>query len=137
MALGPLISLDNAKRARTGFDRLETEILAETAANLGHHGRMAEKALEKLAAATDDDREALLQEAADAVWSYFIQREFCGMRDQTAIIREMNIPRPVLNRMGAIKKKWRSSRQGRLLLLRICQVSEQRQPGLKQEAGCK
>ena len=105
MALRPPISLDAAQHARTGFDSLETEILAETAANLGHHGRMAEKALEKLAAAKHDDREALLQEAADAVWSYFIQREFCGMRDQTPIIREMNIPSAVLNRMGAIKKK--------------------------------
>ncbi len=105
MALRPPISLDQARHSATGFERLETEILAEAASNLGHHGRMAEQALDRLSTATGDDRDALMQEAADAVWSYFIQREFCGMHDQASIIREMNIPRSVLNRMGVMKRK--------------------------------
>ncbi len=105
MALRPPISLFQAKSARTGFDRLETEILAEAASNLGHSGRQAEQALARLANAGEDDREALLQAAADAVWAYFIQREFCGMHDHASIVHEMNIPQAVLNRLGVVKKK--------------------------------
>lgn len=105
MALRPPLSLSQAKNARSGFAQLEAEILGEAAANLGHHGRQAEAALLRLAEARDADREALTQAAADAVWAYFIQREFCGMRDHGPIIREMNIPLSVLNRLGAMKKK--------------------------------
>ena len=48
---------------------------------------------------------ALLDRAAEAVWAFLIQREFCGMKDHTFIIREMHIPKAVLNRMGAMKRK--------------------------------
>ncbi|WP_348630558.1 DUF6665 family protein, partial [Mesorhizobium sp. M7A.F.Ca.CA.004.02.1.1] len=32
---------------------------------------------------------------------YFIQRELCGLRKHDAVIREYNIPRAVLARLGA------------------------------------
>ncbi|WP_348639918.1 DUF6665 family protein, partial [Mesorhizobium sp. M7A.F.Ca.US.001.04.1.1] len=32
---------------------------------------------------------------------YFIQRELCGLRKHDAVIREYNIPKAVLARLGA------------------------------------
>ncbi|TIV55267.1 MAG: hypothetical protein E5V86_27500, partial [Mesorhizobium sp.] len=48
-----------------------------------------------------DQRNRLLKEAAAAVHAYFIQRELCGLRKHDAVIREYNIPRAVLVRLGA------------------------------------
>ncbi|MBU1175999.1 MAG: hypothetical protein KKH72_11410 [Alphaproteobacteria bacterium] len=89
----------------TVLSQVETEILEEAASSLGHYGRAAEAALARLKGADAGNRPALLQNAADAVWAFLIQREFCGMRDHRFIIREMDIPRSVLNRMGAIRRK--------------------------------
>lgn len=89
----------------TTLSQIETEILEEAASSLGHYGRAAETALQKLADADADTRAALLDKAADAVWAYLVQRELCGMKDHSFIIREMHIPKPVLNRMGAIRRK--------------------------------
>jgi hypothetical protein len=97
------LSLSCAISARSGFARVEAEILAETGAVLGHRGRSLEAALADLAAAGEDEKEALLQAAADEVWSYFVQREMCGMHDHSGIICEMKIPQAVLNRMGSVK----------------------------------
>ncbi|WP_367161450.1 DUF6665 family protein, partial [Mesorhizobium sp.] len=46
-------------------------------------------------------RNRLLKEAAAAVHAYFIQRELCGLRKHDAVIREYDIPRAVLVRLGA------------------------------------
>ncbi len=82
---------------------LGNEILAEKAAALGRAGRKAEDSLARLrlAAADDEQRAALLKAAADAVHAYFIQRELCGLRRHDAVIREYDIPRAVLVRLGA------------------------------------
>ncbi len=85
--------------------QLETEIFEEAVTALGHYGRAAEAALATLEQADDTNREKRLDKAAGAVWSYLIQREHCGLRDHRYIIREMGIPKAVLNRMGAIKKR--------------------------------
>ena len=89
----------------TKLSQVETEILEEAASSLGYYGRAAETALAKFEAADPGARAALLDKTAEAVWAFLIQREFCGMKDHAFIIREMKIPKAVLNRMGAMKRK--------------------------------
>ena len=79
-------------------------MMAEAAAALGRAGAKAETALAQLsdeACLEERGRDALLRAAADAVWNLFIQREACGMRDQRQVIRDLDIPRAVLVRLGA------------------------------------
>lgn len=89
--------------ADSGLDLLGHEILAEKAAALGRAGEKARLALAMLKEKPVDaeERDALLKAAAAAVHAYFIQRELCGLRRHDAIIREYDIPRAVLVRMGA------------------------------------
>lgn len=87
---------------------IETEVLAEKASSLGHHGRLVEQAMAALHAfdeAPGDpaERLVLVKRAARETWKYFIQRELCGLRDQREIIRFYGIPRDVLVRLGAIE----------------------------------
>ncbi|MBL8576761.1 MAG: hypothetical protein JNK47_06020 [Mesorhizobium sp.] len=89
--------------ADSGLDLLGHEILAEKAAALGKAGEKARLALARLREIPreDEGREAALKVAAAAVHAYFIQRELCGFRRHESIIREYDIPRAVLVRMGA------------------------------------
>ena len=91
-----------------GLELLQEEVVAEQASSLGHHGRKAEKALAALKAWDAGEpvpgaatREALVKAAARDVWAFLVQRELCGLRDERHVIREMRIPREVLNRLGA------------------------------------
>ena len=85
---------------------LDSEMLAEKASALGHHGRLVETALAELRAcpAAADERPAVRSRAAQAVWAFFVQRELCGLRDQREVIRFYDIPQEVLVRLGAIEK---------------------------------
>lgn len=86
----------------SALDLLGHEILAEKAAALGRAGQRVEEALAKLRENGEGgDRNRLLKEAAEAVHAYFIQRELCGLRKHDAVIREYDIPRAVLVRLGA------------------------------------
>lgn len=86
----------------SALDLLGHEILAEKAAALGRAGQRVEEALAKLRENGEGgDRNRLLKEAAEAVHAYFIQRELCGLRKHDAVIREYDIPRAVLARLGA------------------------------------
>ncbi|MEP9389530.1 DUF6665 family protein [Mesorhizobium sp. KR9-304] len=89
--------------ADSGLDLLGHEILAEKAAALGKAGEKARLALAKLREAPPgtEGRETALKVAADAVHAYFIQRELCGFRRHDGIVREYEIPRAVLARLGA------------------------------------
>ena len=65
-------------------------------------GQRVDETLAKLREGGDGEhRNRLLKEAAAAVHGYFIQRELCGLRKHDAVIREYNIPRAVLVRLGA------------------------------------
>jgi hypothetical protein len=77
--------------------------LAEKAASLGHAGRKVELALDRLRAHQGDGekRMALVRNAADAVYGYFVQRELCGFRRHDDVIRDYKIPGEVLVRLGA------------------------------------
>ncbi|PBB99351.1 DUF6665 family protein [Mesorhizobium sp. WSM3862] len=86
----------------SALDLLGHEILAEKAAALGRAGQRVDEALAKLRENGEGgDRNRLLKEAAEAVHAYFIQRELCGLRKHDAVIREYDIPRAVLVRIGA------------------------------------
>ncbi|TGT75292.1 hypothetical protein EN802_09845 [bacterium M00.F.Ca.ET.159.01.1.1] len=86
----------------SALDLLGHEILAEKAAALGRAGERVEQTLRKLREGGEGEHRArLLKEAAAAVHAYFIQRELCGLRRHDAVIREYDIPRAVLVRLGA------------------------------------
>jgi len=89
--------------ADSGLDLLGHEILAEKAAALGKAGEKARLTLETLKAQPvgTEGRDTALKAAAQAVHAYFIQRELCGFRRHEAVIREYEIPRAVLARLGA------------------------------------
>ena len=48
-------------------------------------------------------RSALLDEAADRVWAFMIQRELCGLRYWEAVVKDYGIPQEVLNRVGQVR----------------------------------
>jgi hypothetical protein len=105
MSLAEIAALRHA--LTSGFDPVETEIAGEKASALGHHGRLAEKAVAALhaydaAPEPGVERLVLVKAAAREVWKYFIQRELCGLRDQSDVIREYRIPQEVLTRLGAM-----------------------------------
>jgi len=86
----------------TGDAVLRYELLEEQAHSLGRAGRKVEAAL---AALRDhpggEGRGAVLKAAADAVWSFLVQREVMGLRDRNAVVAQYGIPREVLARLGA------------------------------------
>jgi hypothetical protein len=85
---------------------VESEIRGEKAAALGDAARRVEAALAAIRRELSDaDRDRLLDEAAEAVWGFLIQRELMGLRDREAIIAYYDIPREVLNRTGIIRAK--------------------------------
>ena len=93
-------------RADQGMNVLESEVLAEKAASLGHHGRLVEQAMAALRAfdaapGPAEERVMLLKAAAREVWKFLVQRELCGLRDQKEVIRHYGIPPEVLVRLGA------------------------------------
>jgi hypothetical protein len=98
------------RRSDAAFNLLESDMLAEKASSLGHHGRLVEAALAALrafdAVPGDDpvERLKLVRKAAREVWAFFVQRELCGLRDQKQIIKDYGIPGEVLVRLGAIEK---------------------------------
>jgi hypothetical protein len=105
----PMTSAQLRTLSELGVNTLESEILAEKASSLGHHGRMVEKTMAALkafdpATGTADERLVLVKAAARATWKFFVQRELCGLRDQREIIRFYGIPQEVLNRLGAIER---------------------------------
>jgi hypothetical protein len=78
--------------------------LAERADSLGRAGRKAEEALERLKQASEQNREACLNAAADAVYALFIQREVCGLRNGRDVIARYGVPGQVLARLGTVRR---------------------------------
>lgn len=102
MALRLPQTLSTSVSSVEAFDAgLQVELMAEKAASLGRAGRRVEKTLAVLREASAEDRPAALKDAADAVWSLFVQREICGQRDQKPVIAIYDIPKDVLVRLGA------------------------------------
>lgn len=108
MSVRPPTFSDRKAGLQSGAGILEAEILAEMAASLGRAGRALEKALVQLslheAACRGDEaeeqRQLLLQIAADAAWALLIQYELSGLSSQTQLVKRYGIPPDVLVRVG-------------------------------------
>jgi hypothetical protein len=109
MSVRPPQSFHQPGFSNSGFNVLEYEMMSERAAALGRQGLKVEEALAALNAwdpgrDNEAQRESLRDEAADAVWGLFIQREICGLRNNREIIKRYAIPSDVLARVGAVRK---------------------------------
>ncbi|CDM62965.1 MULTISPECIES: DUF6665 family protein [Rhizobium] len=107
MSLRPPRSLSGQSSA--GLNPLEYELASARADALGRQGRKMEAALARLASWSPEnnhktDRQTLLDEASDAVWALFIQREICGLHNDKDVIKRYQIPGEVLARLGATRK---------------------------------
>jgi hypothetical protein len=97
---------------RTPVDVLDYEIVQEQAAALGRMGRALEAALARLvefdaehprasaAAPMRQLRRTLVMEAGHALWMLVVQREACGLRDFSAVMRDYHVPDEVQRHMG-------------------------------------
>ena len=105
------LSTDHQKE--TGWGVLDYEIREQIAHTLGTLGGQVERALAALRALEagargsgwENQRRALLDDAAEAVWAFMIQRELCGFRNWDAVVRDYGIPREVLNRVGQVRRE--------------------------------
>lgn len=106
------MTLPAAPRSASGVAALDYEIAQAQASALGRLGRALEAAL---AALSDYDsaknpesgnaRSKLVQDAADALWCFMVQREFIGLRDPRPVIRQYRVPAEVQNRMGCFTEQ--------------------------------
>lgn len=83
----------------TGVEVLEAEMIGEQAYALGLLAKKMERALDPYAKSNGDPRHTQL--AADAVYTFFIQREFIGFGNHDYVIDFYDIPKPVLARVGS------------------------------------
>ena len=86
------------------------EAASETAAALGRAGKRLEDALAALerhdaTPGSNQDRDMLVQEAADCAWALFIQRDFLGLKSDHHLTGTYRIPRDVMGRVGVFRKK--------------------------------
>ena len=92
-------------------DTIEHEVAEEKAGALGRSGRRLEQALavfraHEVAGARNEPRdsarrERLLWELAERLEAFIVQREACGLRDLRHVLDYYDIPREVLERIGA------------------------------------
>jgi hypothetical protein len=94
---------------------IEIELAAETAANLGRNGARLRKALDALhmfdaTVSTGNQRMEpsarirLVQAAAEAFWSYTVQRELLGVQDAAYIAEQYGVPAEVRAFAGCSKQ---------------------------------
>ncbi len=101
-----------AFQGSTGSDQLDAlayEAAQETAAAMGRIGKKLETALEALRRydATESpnrNRDELVQEAADAAWVLFIQRDHLGLKTDHHLLGTYDIPKDVMACVGVFKK---------------------------------
>ena len=89
-------------------DVIKQEIAEERAGALGRAGRQLEQALESFRAyvtstapGASAKREGLLWDLAERIYAFVVQREACGLRDSRHVLKELDIPREALARVGA------------------------------------
>ena len=106
-------SLSTGVQPETGWNVLDYELREQKAHTLGTLSSQVEQVLAALRAfdaqAHEPDgehrRRALLDDAADLVWAFMIQRELCGLRNWEAVVKDYSIPREVLNRVGQVRRR--------------------------------
>lgn len=83
------------------------ELVAESAATLGRHGRRLELALAALAAHQPTDprpRGELVDAAAYHAWSYVVVRGALGWGDDDSALRAYEVPGEVRARIGVVRE---------------------------------
>jgi hypothetical protein len=110
MTVRPPQSLSPFFGKDSGLNLLEYELMSERADALGRHGLKVEKAIAALSVLSDPQttparREQLLDDAADVVWAFFIQREICGLRSNRDAVHRYGIPKEVMARLGIVRRK--------------------------------
>ena len=90
-------------RPEAGTAAIDHEIAAERASSLGAAEARVVKTLKALSEGMGN-QEAALDEARDAVWCYFVQREMVGFRRHTDVIQDLGIPGKVLAGLGVVRK---------------------------------
>lgn len=104
MSLRDSLDLIRIVRPDAGTAAIDHEIVAERASSLGAAEQRVIKAIAALEEA-GDGRAAVLANARQVVWEYFVQRELVGFRRHTDVIQELRIPREVLAGLGAMATK--------------------------------
>jgi hypothetical protein len=103
-----------ATPAGTAIDALQYEVMQEKAATLGRLTRTFERAFGALRAfeaappshldqCCASEREALIDEAAKALWHFVVQREACGLRNTEMVLQEYGVPAALRLRMGVVR----------------------------------
>lgn len=90
-------------RPEAGTAALEHEIQSERASSLSAAEQRVVTAMAGLRSGLD--RTIWLDEARQAVWAYFVQRELIGFRRHADVIADLGIPAEVLNGLGAMPVK--------------------------------
>lgn len=95
---------------QAALDAFSYEAAAETAAALGRAGKKLEAALAALerhdaTPRANQNRDDLVQQAADCAWALFIQRDFLGLKTDHHLTDTYRIPREVMLRVGVFAKR--------------------------------
>jgi hypothetical protein len=106
-------TLSGSQNLETGWSELDFDIAQQKAQTLGTLGTQVEQALARLRAfdagahapLRGTERSSLLDDAAERVWAFMIQRELCGLRYWEAVVKDYGITREVLNRLGKVTRK--------------------------------
>lgn len=101
MSIQPPRILSIKSRSEEIHNDLQREVLSEKAATLGRAGKALETALARLRGGDGEDREALVQAAADAAHVYLIQREAAGIHGLGQPLADFGVPGEVRVRIGA------------------------------------
>ena len=93
---------------------LEREFAQERVSALGRLGRALEERLSALSRGdpAGENRERLIEEASLALWHFVVQREACGLRDLSYVLRDYRVPREVAARMGVMPSGSRDTPHG-------------------------
>ena len=106
MALRPPRNFSGRYQAAEAKSPLDTEIAAEKAASLGRASHQVEEALRSYRDARADGPAIRERDrAADLVYGFLIQRELLGLRDRAAIIRDFDVPKEILCRLGTSPRR--------------------------------
>jgi hypothetical protein len=104
-----------AASAGTAIDVLQSEVMQEKAATLGRLTQTFERAFDALRAFEAScsqldqcraaERQALIDEAAEALWYLVVQREACGLLNTEMVLREYRVPAAIRLRMGVTRRR--------------------------------
>lgn len=106
-------SLSGNVQRETGWSVLDHELREQKAQALGSLGTQVEQALAALRAFDAEDprpdrtarRSDLVDDAAERVWAFMVQREICGLRHWDAVVKDYRIPGEVLSRLGQARRR--------------------------------